>query len=330
MALIGWVAALFMGRLPRWAAEFLAGYLGWMARVYAYVGLLVDAYPPFDMGVPLNYPVRVSVPPPGRLNRAAVAFRLILVIPAYIVGVSVSGGLQVISVLIWLMLVIGGRMPPQLFQAMASIMRFYLRVFAYLILLTPAYPSGLLAEPLQVLDNGSGGRAVPTPLGVGAKVIISVLLVVGLASEVAYWYVDESAGLSFGFSSIGAELQLSLAHDNFVTADKQARAMLDNCRSNDPSLSCVELAYAAEGSAYSGFASSLESITFPRAKRGEASALLHAVQLAGEGFTYVAGAPDRAAFEAEVGQRNLKTLANTVQEDYTRLDTALKPTFPRL
>jgi hypothetical protein len=330
VALIGWFAALFTGRLARWVAEFLAGFLGWSARVYAYLGLLVDAYPPFDMGVPLYYPVQVSVPPPGRLNRAAVAFRLILVIPAYIVAAAATSGLATVIVLIWLMLVIGGRMPPQLFQAMTSIMRFYLRVFAYLILLTPAYPSGLFAEPLQVRGAGSGWQAVPTPLGGPAKAIISILLVLGLASEAVYWYLEESAGLTFSFVSIGAWTQLTLAHDNFVTADNQALAMLDNCQANNPSLSCVELAYAAEGSAYSGFASKLESITFPRADLGEAHALLYAVQLAGEGFTYVAGAPDQAAFEIEVRQRNLKTLANTVGEDYTRLHTALKPAFARL
>lgn len=39
--------------------------------------------PTFDFLAPPSYPVQLSVPAPGRLNRWAVAFRIILLIPAY-------------------------------------------------------------------------------------------------------------------------------------------------------------------------------------------------------------------------------------------------------
>src|SRR5260370_19842072 len=37
VVIIGWFGALFTGRLPLFAADFLAGYLRWWTRVYAYM-----------------------------------------------------------------------------------------------------------------------------------------------------------------------------------------------------------------------------------------------------------------------------------------------------
>src|SRR5262245_11614318 len=45
---IGWFAALALGRLPDWVADFLSGYLAWTIRVSAYARLAVDEYPPFQ------------------------------------------------------------------------------------------------------------------------------------------------------------------------------------------------------------------------------------------------------------------------------------------
>ena len=83
-AIIGWFAALFTGRLPAGLAGFLTGWLRWFVRVYAYMWLLTDRYPPFAMGDD-DYPVRVSAAP-GRLNRLAVLFRIILAIPAWLLA----------------------------------------------------------------------------------------------------------------------------------------------------------------------------------------------------------------------------------------------------
>ena len=49
VALICWFAALFTGRLPDGLAEFQVGYLRWLTRVYGYLFLLTDLYPPFEL-----------------------------------------------------------------------------------------------------------------------------------------------------------------------------------------------------------------------------------------------------------------------------------------
>ena len=45
---ISWWAILFTARYPRWAFDFVSGYLRWSTRVMGYNGLLTDKYPPFS------------------------------------------------------------------------------------------------------------------------------------------------------------------------------------------------------------------------------------------------------------------------------------------
>ncbi len=46
---ISWWAILFMGRYPKWAFDFVSGYLRWSTRVSGYSYYLTDKYPPFSM-----------------------------------------------------------------------------------------------------------------------------------------------------------------------------------------------------------------------------------------------------------------------------------------
>ena len=85
VAFIGWWGALFTGRLPDFAVSYLSGYIRWNTRVSAYMYLLTDVYPPFTLDEDPAYPVRVAVAQEQPLNRLAVLFRWILIIPANIV-----------------------------------------------------------------------------------------------------------------------------------------------------------------------------------------------------------------------------------------------------
>jgi hypothetical protein len=46
---IVWWAILFTGKYPKWAFDFVTGYIRWYTRVMGYVCLLTDRYPPFSM-----------------------------------------------------------------------------------------------------------------------------------------------------------------------------------------------------------------------------------------------------------------------------------------
>jgi len=180
LTVIGWFAALFTGRLPDGIAGFLAGYVAWNTRVYAYVYLLVDDYPPFAFDAP-RYPVRIELRP-GPLNRLAVLFRVFLMIPAAIVSAVAGAGLGVFVFLIWLIVLISGRMPPPVFEASAAVLRYGMRLQAYTSMLTSAYPKRLFG------DDPTGPRisaARPLVLSSGARVLLIVFLVLGVVSEAA-------------------------------------------------------------------------------------------------------------------------------------------------
>jgi hypothetical protein len=98
---IAWFAALFTGRNPDGLRDFSIGLLRWQARVLAYYCLLTDKYPPFSMG-PGGYPVDIAVPPAGRLNRLAVFFRIILIIPAALLSIVIGIVLYVLIFVAWL------------------------------------------------------------------------------------------------------------------------------------------------------------------------------------------------------------------------------------
>jgi len=142
---IGWFGALFTGRLPQPAADYLSGYLRWKIRLYAYLLLLTDRYKPFTLEDD-DYPVRVVVRP-GRLNRLAVLFRIILVIPAEAVaGLVILGLTTIVAFITWLIVLVTGRMPQPLHQAISAAVRYQARVRGYLYLLTSVLPRGLFGD----------------------------------------------------------------------------------------------------------------------------------------------------------------------------------------
>ena len=147
VVVVGWFGALFTGRLPDFARDYLTGYLRWTTRVSAYQLLLTDRYPPFSLGVAPDYPVQLVVKG-DRLNRWAVLFRFILVIPAVVVAAFALTGLSVALVVVWLIVLIAGRMPSALFGATTTILRFQVRVNAFYLMLTACYPRGLFGDPV--------------------------------------------------------------------------------------------------------------------------------------------------------------------------------------
>jgi len=168
VAVIGWPGALATGRLPRFAATYLSGYLRWYSRAGAYLLLLTDEYPPFAFG-DAAYPLRLAVDS-GKLNRLTVLFRVILAIPAAIASILLTSGFTMIVIFIaWLTALIAGRLPASLHQAFAAVLRYTIRYYGYLYLLTDAYPAGLFGdepgaqtEAVPQLGGGLGyGTAVP-------------------------------------------------------------------------------------------------------------------------------------------------------------------------
>jgi len=147
VAFIGWWGALFTGRLPEFAASYLSGFIRWSTRVQAYALLLTDQYPPFSLDDQPGYPVRIAIPPRDRLNRAAVLFRVILVIPAELLsGLVTFGGTTIVAFIAWLIALITGKLPTSLHLAYTAILRYTTRYNCYYYMLTAAYPGGFFGD----------------------------------------------------------------------------------------------------------------------------------------------------------------------------------------
>jgi Domain of unknown function (DUF4389) len=166
IALIGWFAALFAGHLPEFAAEFLTGYLRWQTRALAYLLLLTGEYPPFALD-DAAYPVRIALRP-GRLNRLAVFFRVILAIPPAVVAMLLLwGACTIVLFVTWVIVLVAGRMPETLYAALAAVLRYQARYSGYILLLTSAYPTGLFGDRRDPAEPWSTGGPAGFAAGPG-------------------------------------------------------------------------------------------------------------------------------------------------------------------
>jgi hypothetical protein len=155
-------------------------YISWQARLYGYLQLLTDAYPPFSF-TSANYPVRVVLGPPGELNRFAVLFRFILLIPVMIVSTLVSYGWYLFSFITWLIVLFTGRMPVALFLATSAVLRYSLRFQSYGWMLTSAYPKDLFGDaPAASREDISTPATRPLILTKAARVLVIVFIVLGV------------------------------------------------------------------------------------------------------------------------------------------------------
>jgi hypothetical protein len=145
VAFIAWFVILFTGKLPDGFANLQCMVLRYLARTYSYGLGLVTPYPPFEFATtpadPGVYPARVDFEPAleGR-NRLTVGLRLIWAIPAAIVAYIIA----IIAFFCWLIgifaVLFTGGWPGGLRSWVEKGIRAYLRLYAYMFLLTDEYP----------------------------------------------------------------------------------------------------------------------------------------------------------------------------------------------
>jgi len=141
VTIAAWFVLLFTGRWPLGMYNFSAGVLRFTSRMNAYLLLTVDRYPPFGLAPDDSYPARLHVAPPlASYSRLKVFFRVIYIIPAYIVCyvLGIVGFLA--SVVSWLVIVVTGRQPQGLQNAIVFCMSYTMRAYALIYLLTETYP----------------------------------------------------------------------------------------------------------------------------------------------------------------------------------------------
>lgn len=280
-AVLGWFAALVTGRAPEFVRTIVAVYLRMMLRLEAYVFLLTDRFPPFSGDDAPGYEARLAVPPATRLNRAAVLFRLILVIPASIAVRVVGLGMYVVAFFMWVVVLITGWLPKSAHQAYQVFIRYELRVIGYFELLVPTYPGEVFGDlvpvpvpvpvpPVLVAPGAAGGLDVDAPapaplplplplpplpqeqrqpwklvLGLGAKRFLVVTIVIGI-------------GALIGLGVLKASIQ---DHENLVQVNNQLASSLDQfstTATHCQSVACLEHADAVLSRQFGAFVSALQ------------------------------------------------------------------------
>jgi hypothetical protein len=220
-----WFAALFTGRLPEGFATFFGRVIQYNARVYAYGGMLIyDRYPSFSLDEPDgDVNVRFS---PGRLNRFAVLFRFILLIPAAIVVQVLTWGYAVTSVVVWLIVLVRARVPTALFQAEAAMLRYEVRYWSYAAMLTSEYPKRLFGDPqpTEVSDAAALDALPARPrittliLSRAAKRILVLFIVLGAIFQVGSNALPLTFDSETGDAIEAAYDDLAAERDNFLVS----------------------------------------------------------------------------------------------------------------
>ena len=121
-------------------------YMRYYVRIGLFAGFLREEYPPFAFAMTPNDPgsdprVRVDVIPQlASRNRLTVGFRFILVIPQIIMLALLVIAEGLVLVIAFFAVLFSGRWPAGLRQFTVGVLRWWLRVETYLLLLTDDYP----------------------------------------------------------------------------------------------------------------------------------------------------------------------------------------------
>jgi hypothetical protein len=137
--IIGWIAAIILGRFPDPFHRFVGAYLRYTIHVLAFLTLVANPFPGFT-GTPGTYPVELSIAPPERQSRWTILFRSVLAFPAIVVDAALAGALWVAAFLGWFASLATGRMPAGLRGLGEWALGYYGQTYGYLYLLTGTYP----------------------------------------------------------------------------------------------------------------------------------------------------------------------------------------------
>ena len=138
LAIVSWFTIVFTGRHITGIRQFTAFYMRWRVRALAYLMLLEDPYPPFGDA---PYPASLTIVDPiGPRDRVTVGFRIFLGIPHFIVLVCLVFAWWITSFVAWLAILFTAAYPQGLYDFGVGVLRWLLRVEAYMLLLVDEYP----------------------------------------------------------------------------------------------------------------------------------------------------------------------------------------------
>lgn len=315
-----WFGAVAIGRMPTRVGEFATKVVRYQTRVYAYGGLLTDVYPLFSPNDE-SYPADLDIVQPDRLNRWAVLFRFVLMLPAMFLASLVSGGTTIVLFFLWIITLVSGRMPDSAFEAICMSLRFQMRTSAYVWMLAARYPGGLFGDSpaparIETPSFDGGAMLLPPPdaaaggpritrfvLSKAAKRLVVLFIVLGVLSNIT------SSGQAIGsFSRTTASKHLRSERAQLDTSLKAFYVDVQGCAAAADA-TCVRAANARLIAALRAFQRDVRAIDVPAAAENdklvldsdvtEMITILNQMQEAGDVVTYT----NAARQLGEVGTR---------------------------
>ena len=138
LAIVSWFTIVIASEHYTPIRRYTRFYLRWRVRGLAYLMLLSDVYPPFGDGA---YPASLTCDDPAASrDRLTVGLRVILAIPHFFVLFLLLCAWWVTTVVAWFSIVFAGRYPEGLYHFGANVLRWLIRVEAYMLLMVDDYP----------------------------------------------------------------------------------------------------------------------------------------------------------------------------------------------
>ena len=140
-----WIPVLFTGHYASWGYGMVGGYLRWSTRVGAFALGITDHYPPFSMRV-VDHPVEISFSRPESHNRwwavplLGYVVKMIILIPHFFCLTGLGLVAVILYFTMWIPVLFTGSYPEAPYGFMCGLMRWSLRVLAYLDGLIDRYP----------------------------------------------------------------------------------------------------------------------------------------------------------------------------------------------
>ena len=140
----GWFAALFSGRLPEWAVEWITRYGRFQWRVYSYAGFMRKEYPSFSPPPgdpdPHDDPAAVGFSSQTEPSRGLLLVKWLILFPHYVVLYVLSIAVGVVQLIAAFAILFTGAWPEGMRRFVIGYYRWSTRVYAYLYMLSDEYP----------------------------------------------------------------------------------------------------------------------------------------------------------------------------------------------
>ncbi len=141
------------GRHPQGLWDFIEGFFRFIAKMNAYLVFLTDRYPPMAGGDEHPYPVKIRVQYPGRMSRATVFFRGLIMMPHFFFTVGYSFVFFLVHTMNFLTILVLGKLYTWQYEYARGFYIYMSRINAYMLLLVDEYPPFNGAQPRAATEQ---------------------------------------------------------------------------------------------------------------------------------------------------------------------------------